>query len=266
MASPDPRGIYFDSANLGEPSFEYVCWFDVMGTANQMFRSLPIAANFVFKLHCAVLEAREELALETSGDVRLYPVMDGVYITSASRWRLQDLLNQALCRLAITFLQEEKCYHQFLVRGAVAYGPVYHGVRLDKLKTRVLQKNTGIRDSILMGLPMIQAYQAERESPPFGISVDPSARAFSPSGEQPFRFIWLNWYRSSQPPVDPEKMLGRLDRYFDWQKDHCNMTGYEPVRIEHHRKLAHEYFTAADSPTLPEPVLEMQPKAAPYTH
>ena len=64
---PDPRGIYFDSRYFGEPSYEYVCWLDVMGTANQMLRSLPISANFVFKLHCAVLEAAEEVDAQRAG-------------------------------------------------------------------------------------------------------------------------------------------------------------------------------------------------------
>lgn len=244
MREPDPRGIYFDSLYLGEPQSDYVCWLDVMGTTNQMLRSLPIAANFIFKLHCAVLEAYD--ALDSQSGVRLYPVMDGVYITSQRRNPLQVLLNQSLRRVVTTFLREEKCYHRFLVRGDVAYGPVYHGSDLDPRTAHVLADHSEIRDSILMGLPVAQAYRTEGSAPPFGIAAHSSARAFAPAGDEPFRFIWLDWFRSSRPRVDPALLLAKLNEYFDWQSAHCNMTGYEPARIGHHRKLAAEYFTASD--------------------
>ena len=250
MSAPNPKGIFFNSAHLGEPTYDYVCWLDVMGTANQMLRSLPIAANFVFKLHCAMLEACEELGNSADG-VRLYPVMDGVYITSPRRKPLQGVLNQALCRIAITFMNETKCFHQFLVRGAVAYGPVYHGVHLDPRTTDILDAHARIRDTILMGLPMAQAYQAERDAPPFGIAAHSSARGFAPEGDYPFRFIWLDWYRGARPCTDPRALLAKLETYFDWQKDHCLMTGYEPERIERHRKLAREYFTAGEGEPQP---------------
>ena len=54
MTGVDARGIYFDGALLGKPDFNYICWLDVMGTTNQMERSVPTAATFIFKLHCAV--------------------------------------------------------------------------------------------------------------------------------------------------------------------------------------------------------------------
>lgn len=246
MYGPNPRGIYFDSRHLlsQSPSTEYVCWLDVMGTENQMLRSLPIAANFIYKLHCAVIEAYDELGCPDY--IRLYPVMDGQYITSLRRVPLQNLVNQALCRLALTFLNEDTCFHQFLVRGAVAYGPVYHGMDLDPRTTAVLPRYERHRNSILMGLPMALAYRAERDAPPFGIAADATARTFAPEGDWPFRFVWLDWYRSSRPPIDPAQLLRKLEGYFDWQEKHCNMTGYKPESIARHRKLAQEYFTASD--------------------
>jgi hypothetical protein len=93
---------------------------------------------------------------------------------------------------------------------------------------------------------MAQAYRAEREAPPFGIAVHSSARAFAPEGDRPFRFIWLDWFRTSDPQVNAREMLEQLNVYFDWQVKHCNMTGYDSKRIEYHRKLSVEYFTAGD--------------------
>jgi hypothetical protein len=244
MTGPDPRGIYFDSAHLGEPSLEYVCWLDIMGTTNQMLRSLPIAANFIFKLHCAALEACDDL--ESTAGVRLYPVMDGIYVTSDRRTPLTTILNRTLLRLVNTFLYEEKCFHQFLVRGAIAFGPIYHGANLDARTAHVLESHAGHRDAILMGLPMAQAYGAEADAPPFGIAVHSSARAFAPAGDRPFRFIWLNWFRSAESPIQVNELLEKLGTYFDWQRDHCNMTGYDPSRIQHHRDLSREFFTSGD--------------------
>ena len=253
MARADSKGIFFDSAHLGDPTYDYVCWLDVMGTANQMLRSLPIAANFVFKLHLAVLESSGEVGGPSHG-VLLYPVMDGVYITSPRRKPLQLLLSQALCRLALTFLNEDTCFHQFLVRGAIAYGPVYHGARVDPRASRVLAGHARVRDSILMGVPMAQAYQTERDAPPFGVAVHSSARSFAPSGDSPFPFVWLDWHRRSRPCVDAKSLLGKLQAYFDWQSEHCIMTGYEPERIERHRNLAREFLTSgANDVTSDEP-------------
>jgi hypothetical protein len=244
MPGVDPRGVFFDSRLVGEPEYNYVCWLDVMGTRNQMERSVPTAATFIFKLHCAVLEAYDEL--ECRAGLRLYPVMDGVYIASRRRGPLQTLLNQALRRVVAEFLAQEKHFHRFIARAAVAFGPVYHGHAIVPETSRVLSSYTATRDSILVGLPVVQAFLAERDAPPFGIAAHSSARAFAPEGDDPFRFIWLNWFRASIPPVDTDALIQELDRYFEWQEEHCNMTGYEIPRIEHHRKLAHEYFTASD--------------------
>jgi len=103
-----------------------------------------------------------------------------------------------------------------------------------------------VRDSILMGLPMAQAYREEGSAPPFGLAVDSSARAFAPDGDEPFRFIWLNWFRYSDPKIDPAQLLAHLEQYFAWQEAHSTVTGYGPERIAHHRKLAREYFTLSD--------------------
>lgn len=234
------KPVYFDAQKMGEPEDNYVCWIDVMGTHNQMMRSLPTSANFIYKLHCAVLEAYEALRLER--DVGLYPVMDGLYVTSARRQPLSTLLGISMRHVAETFLQESTNQHCFLVRGAIAFGPVYHGRTVHKEANWVLANHVQQRDSILLGLPMAQAYAAESEAPPFGISIDASARAFAPSGDIPFRFIWWDWFSSVSPTLDRSAMLKKLDQYFAWQRQHTHTTGYKLDRIEYHSELAHEYF------------------------
>lgn len=240
MATFDDRGIYFNSALLPKPSYEYVCWVDVMGIANQMVRSLPMAANFIFKLHCAVLNS-----LEVVGDpqsISLYPVIDGAYITASERGPIQEILGGALSQLANEFVKEPELKYRFIARAAIAYGPVFHGRHLPEKISYVLANHTEVRDSILLGAPMGQAYREERNAPPFGVAIDESARTFASQSDQPFRFIWFDWYTHVAQKTSPSKLMTELDRYFEWQRNHCNMTGYDIQRIDHHRKLASEYW------------------------
>lgn len=238
---PRSTGIYFDSRNMPPPSYNYVCWIDVMGTSNQMHRSLKIAANFIFKLQAAVLEARAETDKDRL--ISLYPTIDGIYITSPSRWPLQAVINQTMCRCALTFLNEPTQFHRFLVRGAVAFGPVYHGSDLPTDATYTMANNPDVRNAILMGLPMVQAHDAESTAAPFGIAVDASARAFAPEGETPFGFIWLDWFNYCTPRVDSSQLLAQMEEYFLWQKAHTTVTGYKPDRVDYHHKLATEFFS-----------------------
>lgn len=238
-ATGEYKPVFFDARRMGEPEYNYVCWLDVMGTKNQMLRSLPTSANFIYKLQCAAIESHEETA---DPEVNLYPVMDGVYITSARRDPLMLVLSTALRRLAETFLKEPTIHHRFLVRGAIAFGPVQHGREVQKEASWALARHPRERDSIILGIPMAQAYLAEPEAPPYGIAIDASARAFCPMDDRPFSFIWWDWYRKAKPELVPEEMLKELNRYFEWQKEHTHTTGYDPKRIEYHQELAIEYF------------------------
>lgn len=61
--------LFFDVRLQGEPSVEYVAWVDVMGTQGALERSTKVAANFIYKLHIAVLRNQQE-------GVGFYPLMD----------------------------------------------------------------------------------------------------------------------------------------------------------------------------------------------
>ena len=124
----------------------------------------------------------------------------------------------------------------------MAFGPVYHGSDLDPEIAHVLGRHGHIRDSTLMRLPMVQAYHAEREAPPFDIVIDASARAFAPNGDRLFPLISLDWFRHARPLLNPSEMLEDLDEHFKWQTKHSNTTGYETDRIARHLTLATEFF------------------------
>jgi hypothetical protein len=64
--------IYFDARKMSPSVHQFVCWIDVMGSQSAMSRSLPMAANFLMKLHIAALTAHKAYTLD------IYPVIDGV--------------------------------------------------------------------------------------------------------------------------------------------------------------------------------------------
>ena len=204
-------------------------------------RRLGVGANFIYKLQAAAIESREKAG--QIGAVRLFPTIDGMYITSPARWPLESVPNETMMRCAITFMQEKKPYHKFLVRGAISFGPVFYGMDLPNGASYAMANSPQIRDSILVGLPVGQAHEAEGKAAPFGISIHSSARSFSPRDDRPFPFIWLEWYRYCKPAIDPKDLLEAMNEYFDWQREHSTVTGYLPERLEYHAKLAREFFT-----------------------
>jgi hypothetical protein len=170
-------------------------------------------------------------------------MMDGVYITSPRQGPLRYLLSAVLRRLAETFLVEKTPWFKFMVRGCISFGPLIDGRDLPEQASHSLARNPTYRDSILIGIPLAQAYRGETSAPPFGVFIDESARAFSGEKEEPFSFVWWDWYSHADPPLDAPAMHQALMEHFEWCKKHTATIGYAPERIEHHQRLAGEYFS-----------------------
>lgn len=237
---PEIKPAFFNVDHIAETAPVYVCWLDVMGSQNAMLRSVRTAANFVCKIHDAALN---EISKSADRGIRLFPMMDGVYVTSPRKGPLCYFLSRVMRRLAETFLREKTPWFRFLVRGCIAYGPLVDGKDIQPDASHSLAANPKYRDSILIGMPLVQAYRGERESPPFGIFVDESARAFCGEHEKPFSFIWWDWYSEADPPLDAKEMHSALMEHFKWCCRHVATIGYAPERIEAHRRLADEYFS-----------------------
>ena len=154
--------LYFDALNLGEPSSEYVAWIDVMGMQGILARSVKIAANFSYKLHIAALES-------PNAEIKLYPIMDGLYACSPSRDALIAFIRSVLRVLTAKFVDETKHGYRFLVRCGVAHGEVYHGCDLNRAASFTLADNPGYRDKLMIGEPIVSAFKGERKAPPFGV-------------------------------------------------------------------------------------------------
>jgi hypothetical protein len=133
--------LYFNAKELPESTPEYVAWVDVMGTQSVMSRSLSIAANFIFKLHTAALDAQKK----TDGNIHLYPVMDGLYASSSSQEAILYFLRSVFCKIAETLILEENNMYRFIVRGALAFGPIIHGKNVSEKTSNVLGCEPGIQ-------------------------------------------------------------------------------------------------------------------------
>jgi len=195
-----------------------------------------IAANFVMKLHAAVLGAQRN-------DLGLYPVIDGVYIVTENPQSLLSTLADALYRLGIVFLCEREPLHRFIARGAIAFGPVIHGSQ-NHGNNDQLRQAEDYRQGIVLGLPLTNAYEVERKASPFGVFIHESARLVAQS--QLMRSVHWRWWRHG-PERELYSTVARLLRdalqeHFDWCLQHSIDILYEPDRIRLHRELARQYF------------------------
>lgn len=233
MANPP----YFDAKLLPQASDAYIAWLDVMGVRATMLRSLPVTANFVFKLYVAVLEAPRQ-------NIRLYPVMDGVFIVTPSRDELRAFLMEVFVRLADLFVTTQQNEHRFLVKCSVAFGGVIHGSQVPPNVSNVFQQHHAYKDSILLGMPVVYAVQGEPRAAPFGVFVHDSARDFLFAAERKRSHIWWSWFLPGQNQK-AQALRGALPDYFSWCEARAGAIDYEESRIRSHRRQADQYLVDA---------------------
>ncbi len=222
---------YFNANELPPPTDEFVAWLDVMGIQAAMSMSIKVAANFIFKLHIVALESK------TDG-IRLYPVMDGIYISSASATEIAAFLQSIFLNISNLFIEENNEKFRFLVRGAIAKGNTYHGANIGDNASWTLANNAQYRGQILLGIPMVQAHVGERKAPPFGVFVDKSARCNELTVS---REGWWRWFDNTNG-FNREALLERARQHYSWCYANSDTIGYEPDRILVHKGLADIYF------------------------
>jgi hypothetical protein len=229
--------LFFDAGPLPQATPEYVAWVDVMGTQASMSRSLKITANFIFKLHIAALQAPRV-------NVRIYPVMDGFYAAAANKADMLNFLRGVLSALANEFNTQQENRFRFIARGGLAFGPAIHGTAVPPGASQVLAANADYRDSILLGIPMVQAHLAESGAPPYGVFVHESARTFAPAGQEPLHEIWWRWDEFGDDGVKAEwaTLHANLNAYFDWCAARALRIDYLSTRISAHREMVAQYF------------------------
>lgn len=229
---------YFQHRFLPDPMPHYVVWLDIMGAQLAMRRSLPMSTNFVMKLHIAC-----QTAIHNHGPkLELFPVIDGVYITCPSLGPVLYFLKDVMSRLALTFIFEEDQKFRFMVRGALAYGPISKG---SALPTTNFNLDPGYTQHIVLGSALSQAYEDEKRASPFGLFISESARMFAPAGQQPLQGVHLKWWYAGNESRDNELLRHlkmSIHEWYDWAEKHPGSLTYDPVRMKVHRGLFDEYF------------------------
>ena len=198
-----------------------------------MSQSLERASNYIIRLHAAVLQSRH-------ANQRLYPMLDGMYITSASQSEMLDLLRRSFQILAHEFANAREEHHRFMPKASLAFGPVVHGSTFNPNVSPELAANPPIRDSLLLGLPVIEAHQGERKAPPFGVYVDISARMFSPPDTIALPHVWWKWFNMAH--ALPINFAQKVTDFYKWCGENQHTQQYEPARIEEHKAMALEYL------------------------
>ena len=224
--------LYFNHDSLGEPTPNYVAWIDMMGARAAMAHSLAVSSNHIGRVHSAVLRSR-------TGEVLVYPAMDGAYVTSVAREPIESTLRGFFECCAEYFAATERDEHRFLVRGGLAYGPVIHGRDISSNCSRELAKDEPYKSSLLFGIPVVQANRCEALAPPFGVYVDESARSFAPSDSRTFSGLWWRWWTGDSPP---DAFTARIRKHFDWCENNWRRIEYSQDRIKEHRDLARQYM------------------------
>lgn len=235
--------LYFDNRKLPNPRKEYVAFVDLMGTRNNMCRSVKDTSNFIFKLHAAVVSAWRKSAYT---GVFVYPIMDGVYITSQNKKNMEKILTKIFSDLSDVFIKELNLFHKFIPRCGMAYGDIIHGHDVPYQASKVFELDLGYKNNILLGQAMINAYTSEANAAPFGIYLHESAtnRSISGSAAGAFSDDWV-WYESKLITVSteiPQKLGDALRQYYQALRDESHPLHYPTERIDEHKHKVKDYF------------------------
>lgn len=232
---------YFQHNYLPEPTPHYVVWLDVMGLQGAMRRSLPMSTNFVMKLHIACQRSIKN----HDKKLELFPVIDGVYITSPTLGPVRHFLKEVMSCIALTFIFEDDQKFRFMVRGAIAYGPISKGSAL-QTTNNVFNLDPSYAKHIVLGPALSQAYEDEHRAPPFGLYISESARMFAPADTQPLQGVHLNWWNAGNDAKDNELLRHlklSIHEWFDWAAKHPSSLMYDISSMKEHRTLFDEYFS-----------------------
>jgi hypothetical protein len=174
---------YFIGDDAGPQRYRYVLWVDIMGSQGKMLRNVKTASIPLMKLHVAALTAVKKNKYQP---VELFPVIDGIYVICEKLGPIEFFISDVFRSMAAEFLALDN-WERSVIRGAIAYGPVILGA--ESTKGAAILGERDYARSILLGMPLVQAYQAERGAPPFGVFVHESVRAFGPTSKHPVTVV-----------------------------------------------------------------------------
>lgn len=220
-----------------DPTEEYVCWLDIMGTKNSMSESFEKSANFILRFHTAVLRA------ENPRKVRIYPVMDGVYVVVKELGDMMTSIDRIMTSLAEVFLSEPN-NHRFMVKGALSRGTLQHGSEISSEVSPDMAPKVSYKQHLLFGMPMIQAFNAEKSAPPFGIYIHESARTVK--GLQGRYYFWHRDETISENEKLQTQLKESLLEFLKWEGERHYYFELESSRFAEYEERVKEYFTMCE--------------------
>lgn len=216
----------------------YICWIDIMGTKEKMSNSVRTCSIQILHLHAAINMCRAQL--QPDEKVYLYPIMDGAYVVAENPQVMLKFVTTLCQTMADDFLDERSTNEQkFLFKGAIAYGPLVQGKEINIRVHETFNTNEDYLRSLLFGLPMIQANQAEKLAPPFGIYIHESCRAFFPEGYEPIVYKWHRWWNGYS---NFQTFKNKFAAYYGYLRSQYISQNYDLDRLKTHYEMAREYF------------------------
>lgn len=243
------KSLEFNSEHLKPAPNAYVAWLDLMGAGHAMSNSVQKSANFLARFHMAVERARVSMDFEG----RLLPINDGIFIVAQKKADIISIVGRAMIMLAANFIATPAPDNRFLLRGGIAFGPVYSGrMLIEGIRPKKFREAAHFMDTVMFGPALIQAFREEHSAPPYGIAVHESARAFCPSGETPFRMNhWMWWapnepcdYPKDTPPLTELKdcLASHLNVHFDWLESSLIYHSLDKAKVQQWRDACSQYF------------------------
>ena len=223
--------VYVGNASIMPSGRAYVFFVDIMGMKTTMFRSYFRGTVFMCKLHSILLKTQSEHT-----GVRLYPVMDGAYVVSKEWKEMCEFIGDVYTRLARIFVLTENVDECFLVRGALAYGPVLTGSEITAAVNHDLCSDENYKCQLMVGYPMISANEGEHKAPPFGVYIDESVRSeLCPR----VAGVWYKWCRCESLR---QAIAKKCREYFIWARDCSVELLYPENKIQEHEKTARQFW------------------------
>ncbi len=249
-ASRQRERLRFNASKLEPAGNEYVAWIDLMGSGHIMSVSVAKSANFLARLHMAV----DVAVTNAPAPVLINPINDGVFVTSSSKPAIMSVVREVMYVLATHFISTGPPQDKCLVRGAIAFGPVYHGKALASGLSKTKQAlHLPTFERVQFGPPIIQAYQAESHAPPYGVAVHDSARSFSAAGNLPFRQTHWLWWPTLQELPNPSGVVSLPDlahclaidlkTHFEWMQRTAIFHGLPSDKVDQWAAKVRQYFS-----------------------
>lgn len=219
-----------------------------MGAGHLMSVSLEKPANALVRLHMAV-----NTAVSKIGNADTLPINDGVFIIAPTKEAIQLIVRQVMIDLACIFISTPDPQNRVMLRGAIAYGPVYRGKMIAKgLGQKKQQQHLETLERVAFGPAVIQAYSSESAAPPYGLAVHESARSFAPPGTKPFLMThWLWWLTHKEleqpkgaPPLAVLKdvLCTEIHDYLQWMRATLIMHGLKVEKLSDWESQIRQYF------------------------